>query len=382
MKQTLSSQEYNELFKNARDTFDAEMAKRTVALNNMGKKLEIIECANEFIELELMNSTFTKDISSSQVAVFNANNLGGSYNQYGATVHPKFKNEPIDIFNLKLTSGNTMFKNSLSCTTSLENTKKVNEDEAPITVEDDSYVNLIMSDNSLEKEIIFNKLTRDKITLSYVLDNTIALGAARFNVIEIDPYLYGAYSIESINIYSLNQVDGTISTEPIASIGTIENIGKIRVILDDKVKFSKVDITFRINFNIVENNINKYPFGLKHIYFYEADFIDDSYVILPIRANDYFEYIQNDIIMYQGGSKIETTCDYYNIELYTDYVNDTLTGRVYTSSDAQSNRITKNTKVLYAKIPLIFNNKVLGVKKYLSLTGVLFNYITDENYFL
>ena len=381
MKQTLSSQEYNELFRNARDTFDAEMAKRTVALNNMGKKLEIIECANEFIEMELMNSTFTKDISSSQVVTFNAG-LGGSFNQYGATVHPKFKNEPIDIFNLKLTSGNTMFKNSLTCTTSLENTKKVNEDEAPIVVEDNSYVNLIMADNSLEKEIIFNKLTRDKITLSYTLDNTIALGAARFNVIEIDPYLYGAYTIESINAYSLNQIDGTISTEPIASIGTIESIGKIRVIFDDKIKFSKVDITFKIDFNIVENNINKYPFGLKHIYFYEADFIDDSYVVLPIKANDYFEYIQNDIILYQGGARIETTCDYYNIELYTDYVNNTLTGKVYTSSDAQSNRITKNTKVLYAKIPLIWKNVALGTKQYLSLTGVYFSYITDENYFL
>jgi hypothetical protein len=381
MKQTLSSQEYNELFRNARDTFDAEMAKRTVALNNMGKKLEIIECANEFIEMELMNSTFTKDISSSQVVAFNAG-LGGSFNQYGATVHPKFKNEPIDIFNLKLTSGNTMFKNSLTCTTSLENTKKINEDEAPIVVEDNSYVNLIMADNSLEKEIIFNKLTRDKITLEYTLDNTIALGAARFNVIEIDPYLYGAYTIESINAYSLNQIDGTISTEPIASIGTIENIGKIRVIFDDKIKFSKVEITFRIDFNIVENNINKYPFGLKHIYFYEADFIDDSYVVLPIKANDYFEYIQNDIILYQGGARIETTCDYYNIELYTDYVNNTLTGRVYTSSDAQSNRITKNTKVLYAKIPLIWKNVALGTRQYLSLTGVYFSYITDENYFL
>lgn len=381
MKQTLSSQEYNELFRNARDTFDAEMAKRTVALNNMSKKLEIIECANEFIEMELMNSAFTKDISSSQVAVFN-DDLGGTFNKYGATVHPKFKNEPIDIFNLKLTSGNTMFKNSLTCTTILENTKKINEDEQPLVIEDNSYVNLVMSDSSLEKEIIFNKLTRDRITIEYTLDNTIALGTARFNVIEIDPYLYGVYTIESINAYSLNQIDGAISTEPIATVGTIENIGKIRVILNQKIKFSKIAITFKINFNVIENNIDKYPFGIKHIYFYEADFIDDSYVVLPIRANDYFEYIQNDIIIYHGGSNLETTCDYFNIEIYTDYVNNTLAGKVYTSSDAQSNRITKNTKVLYAKIPLILKNIATGDRDYLSLTGVLFNYVTDENYFL
>jgi hypothetical protein len=378
MKQTLSSQEYNEMFRSARDMFDMEMAKRTVALNNMNKKLEIMECANEFIETEILNSSFTNDISSKQVTSFNGN-LNGTFNQYGLTVHPKFKNNPIDIFNLKLSSGGSMFKNSLSCSTSLTSSMA---DEMPIVADNESYINFLMSDTSLEKEIIFDKLTKDKITITYTLDNKIALGTARFNVIEIDPYLYGAYSIESIEAFSLNQSDGTISTTPIATVGSIENIGKIRVILNEKIKFSRVSITFRINFGTVENNIKRYPFGLKHIHFYEADFLTDSYVILPIRANDYFEYIQNDITLYHGGTAIETTCDYYGIEIYTDFINNNLTGKVYTSSDAQANRITKNTKVLYAKIPLIFYNKAENTREYLSLTGVLFNYITDENYFI
>jgi hypothetical protein len=77
-----------------------------------------------------------------------------------------------------------------------------------------------------------------------------------------------------------------------------------------------------------------------------------------------------------------TTCEFYNIEFYTDFINNTLTGKVYTSSDAQAYRIAKNTKVLYAKIPLIWVNEATKDKQYLSLSGILFNYTVDENIFI
>jgi hypothetical protein len=54
---------------------------------------------------------------------------------------------------------------------------------------------------------------------------------------------------------------------------------------------------------------------------------------------------------------------------------------VYTSSDAQSYRITKNTKVLYAKVPLIWTNNANNDRQYLSISGILFNYTTDETIF-
>ena len=130
-----------------------------------------------------------------------------------------------------------------------------------------------------------------------------------------------------------------------------------------------------------QNNDEVYPFGLKHIYFYEADFIENSYIILPIKADDYIEYIYNDVVLYNAGQDIETTCEYYGIEIYTDYINKTLTGKVYTSSDAAAYRITKNTKTLYAKIPLIQDDISTNKRTYLSLTGVKFNYTCDENYY-
>ena len=68
----------------------------------------------------------------------------------------------------------------------------------------------------------------------------------------------------------------------------------------------------------------------------------------------------------------------YNFEIYTDYNYNTLTGKVYASSDAGTNRIAKNTKVLYVKIPLIKKNDANNNKEYLGLNGVKFNYVTSE----
>jgi hypothetical protein len=49
MKYTLSSQEYNDLFRNARDSFDNEMQKRDLAIENMSKKLMIMNYVHSLV---------------------------------------------------------------------------------------------------------------------------------------------------------------------------------------------------------------------------------------------------------------------------------------------------------------------------------------------
>ena len=366
MKYTLNSQEYNDIFKNAQEKFDTEMLKRDKLISNMSKKLMIINYSNEFInnKIDRINAGI---YYNNKLRIFDKN-ISGLYNQYGYMAHPKFKTEPIDIFNLKLTDGNSMFKNSLKC--------KVND------IDNESYINLLVNDSSLYKEILFEEMITDKITISYELYSKVSLGTMRFNVIEIDPYISGAYNVDKIEIYTMDSSTANIKIEPTMTINNINEIGKTRIILDNKVRFAKVVFTFSVNFNSTINNIDVYPFGLKHIHFYEANFLESSSVILPIYSNDYFEYIYNDLTLYSAEGKIETTADYYNIEFYTDYEGNTLTGRVYPSSDAQSYRIIKNTKTLYAKIPLIWTNTATEEKKYLSLTGILFNYTTEESLIL
>ena len=357
----MSSEDLNKIFKDSRQNAKEIDAKIQAIKKDLVKKVFIIKYENEFIsrKLDVINSGILAD---EKLVAFD-HKCQGMYNDYGYMVHPKYKKAPIDIFNLKLLTGDTMFKNSLIA--------KINN------VEDLSYVNLLLADNAINKEIIFEELKNDTISIEYELDNTIALGTSRFNMIEIDPYIYGAYDLLSIEIYSLDQT-GKISAEPTKVLNGFDNIGRTRIILDEKVKLTKVIFNFKNNFKSESNGIEIYPFGLKHIHFLEADFLDDSFIIAEIRSEKFIEYIYDDIELFTTSGVIKANMNEYNFEIYTDYNYNTLTGKVYASSDAGTNRIAKNTKVLYVKIPLIKKNDANDNKEYLGINGVKFNYVTSE----
>lgn len=364
MKPMMSSQELNEKFLQAKNDCDEAIASINKIKEEMSKKLMIINYANEFsnLKLDTINSGIAKDNSK----IFFDKNVYGIYDQYGYMIHPKIKSS-LDIFNLKLLSsddsvGRTMFKQSVNC--------KVND------IENENYINLLMADNVVDKQIIFEELKQDTIKIEYQIDNQLSIGTSRFNMIEIDPYISGSISIESIECYNLDTA-GNLASTPIKTISSINNIGKTRIILDEKIKFSKVVFTFKCNFNTNINDINIYPFGIKHILFKEVDFISDSFAIVELNSSEFIDYIYNDIVLYSIGGRIETTIDMYGIEIYTDY-NKILTGRVYPSTEASVNRISKNTKKLYLKIPLINKNSANENKEYLALTGIKVNITTQE----
>lgn len=357
----LSSQEFNEMLKNSQQQAIEIDAQIQAIKKDITKKVAINRYSEEFTnrKLDVVNAGIKYD---EKIISFDYN-CSGIYRDYGYMVHPQYKKEPIDIFNLKLLTGDTMFKNSI--------TTKVNG------IENELYTNLLIADNSIRKEIIFEELKENTISIAYELDNTIALGTSRFNVIEIDPYIYGAYDLLSIEIYTLDKT-GQIAAEPTKTINGFENIGRTRIILEEKVKFSKVIFNFKNNFKTESNGVSIYPFGLKHIHFFEADFIPESFIIAEIRSDKFIEYIYNDIKLFTTNGIVEANMNEYNIEVYTDFDYKTLTGRVYPSSDAGVNRIAKNTKTLYVKVPLIKQNEANDKKEYLGLNGIKFNYVSSE----
>lgn len=359
----LTSQELNRVFTEARDS-SKDLETQIVSMKkDITKKMSIIQYNEEFInkKLDAINAGIFADNKVSTFSHLNA----GMYTDYGYMVHPKFKKAPIDIFNLPLLSGDNMFKQSIIATMN--------------GVESESYANILMKDNTLNKEIVFEELKTDKVTLSYTLDNTIALGTSRFNVIEIDPYMQGAYDLMSIEIYSL-EPNGLISEEPHKVVNGFENIGRTRIVLDQKYKFTKVVLNFKNNFKSISNGIDIYPFGLKHIYFMEADFLDESFIIAEIFSDQLIEYIYDDIKLYTINGVVEARMNEYKMEVYSEYDYNTLTGRIYASDESQIHRIPKNTKHLYIKIPLIrdFKTEINDKKEYLGLHGVKFNYVTTE----
>lgn len=357
----MNSQDLNKQFLESKQRLDETKIEISKIKNDLGKKIMITNYGLEFAtqKMDALNSGILID---EKLAIFD-NSAVGEFEKYGMMVHPKYKKQPIDIFNLKLLSGDTMFRKAISA--------KIND------IENKDYINLLISDNNILKNIIFEELKEDIVKIEYELDNTVALGMSRFNTIEIDPYIYGAYDILSIDLFTQDD-NGEINTEPTVSLNGYQNIGKTRIILPEKIRFSKVIFTFKINFESEVNGVKLYPFGLKHIYFMESDFLQDSNVILKVTSDKYMEYIYDKVKLFTTNGVIETTCEEYGIKLYTDYEGGNLLGRIYTSSDAGVNRIAKNTRSFYAKIPLIKNNIAEKTTQYLCLNGIRFNYIDDE----
>lgn len=361
----MNSKELNNIFAKAQDR-NVEFEQELQAIkNDMSKKINIIRYENAFINQKL-DTIDAGLIANDRLVSFN-NNSNGSFNSYGYMIHPKFKKTPIDIINLKLPNGDNFFRDGIVA--------KVND------VEKANYASILMADNHISKSIVFEEFDTNTIKLEYSLSNEYALGVMRFNTIEIDPYIYGAYDLMSVEIYTLDETNN-ISSEPTCYLNGFDNIGRTRIVLDEKYKFTKVIFNFKVNYKVEKNFVDIYPFGLKHIHFYEADFVESSFVITQFTADKFIEYVMSDMTLYTTQGILDINASEYDIEVYTDYENNTLIGKVNLSSDAAIYRIAKNTKTLYVKIPLIKKNPVDNSKKYLCLNGLGLNFTTNQEIIL
>lgn len=353
---TMNSQELNKIFKQAQDKSISVTEGLNNAKKDIAKKLTILNYQTEFIKNKL--NTIKGEIWQDDIVAFNHTSTG-DFSDYGSCVHAKFNKTPIDLFNLKLNNGGSMFRDDIF----------VRIDG----IEREEYKSILMAENTLNKEIYFEEYFTNTVNIEVEIDRSNILGTTRFNVIEIDPYIYGAYDILSINIYTSDET-GATKNEPTFSINGFDSIGRTRIILDKKYKLHKISMDFKINLKSYKADQEVYPFGLKHIYFYEADFKPTSFVVAEYINDEYIEYINDKTMLYTTQGKIDTTLSEYNIEVYTDYVGNTLSGRVYPSTETDKNRIIKNTKRLYLKIPLVLDNFFdSSTKQYLTLNGIKVN---------
>lgn len=353
---TMNSQELNRIFKEAQDKSITVSTSLDNAKKDISKKLNILHYQTEFIKNKL--NTIKGEIWQDDIVAFNHEDIG-DFSDYGSCIHARFNKTPIDLFNLKLSNGGSMFRDDIFV--------RING------IEREDYKSILMSENSLNKEIYFEEYFSNVVEMEIEIDRSNILGTTRFNVIELDPYIHGAYDILSINVYTADET-GATRNEPTFSIDGFDSIGRTRIILDKKYKLHKITIDFKVNMKSYKADQEVYPFGLKHLYFYEADFKPTSFVIAEYSSLEFIEYINDKTTLYTTQGKIDTTLTEHKIEVYTDYVGNTLSGRVYPSTETDKNRIIKNTKKLYLKIPLVLDDFFDNTRKnYLTLNGIKVN---------
>ena len=356
----MSSHDFNNLIEDAQNKIEDISLSISEIKDNIQTKIKVTNyevnyLSNRMEKLESLNYK-TKGF------ILLSPDMVGQYSNFNNTVHAQFKRNPKNIFNVKPINSEEMFF----------------KDEASVYINDVSnelYKNILKHDSIKDKKIYFDEFCfeQDKNGTNYLTDNgqikidiklniENSYNKSKFNIIEIDPYLMCSFDIEKIEIFSDS------SEIPSLTISDLTKVSSSRIILDKKYNFYKVSFLITPKYKMLLGDTDVYPFGLKHIYFYEADFKDDSYIEVSYTSNDYIDYIEDDIKLYSSTGIYETTLTEQGIKIYLDKVNNILT------TEQEPTRLVKkhfsrNVKTIYLRIPLgnsvdsiTYNNAIYGIK--------------------
>lgn len=352
----MTSHELNNILFSANDKIEKVIGEVKTVKNDISKKLKIMRYEAEYIEsqmkeLKLTHENTIKPITPGDtVNVFTLLDpeLSETYHQYGCTFTPKLKSSPVNIFNIMATATGEAFFRDIA--------------EVAINgIVRKEYKDILKHDSLQDKEIFFEEMDGEnpELIIEIRLDTTKVFGACNFNMIEFDPFLNGSYDIEHIRIYSQNNED-------YYEYPNFNAAGKMRIILDKTHSFSKVEMKILPKFNTIVNEIKKSPIGIKHIYFYEAQFASESYAMATINSSDYIDTIRDEIVIKTPNGDIETTISKEGIELYLNKTIDSSTGKPIfinkqePSKPGDTKPISMNVKKIYAKIPLT-NKSIVGI---------------------
>lgn len=360
----MSSQDFNDLIGNIKNKIDNVNNDIYKIKNNMDSKSKVIKYSLDYIYSCIKDLENSKQ-QDGEYIVMNGT-YKGLYETYGDCIHTSFKSQPINLFNVIPINSENIFYN----------------DEAFVAVngiKNDSYKNLLKADTVSDKQIFFEEfavnkkieedtngtsylLDDNKIVISITLNKEKTYGISKFNIIEIDPYLSRSFDIQSISIYD------TSDNVPSLTLNNISSVEKERIILDKKYLFNKVEITILPKYKSHIDSEEIIPFGLKHIFFYDADFRNDSFIEIPFFSEKYIDYIEDKVILYTPQGQIETTLSEQNIKIYLDNINGILTTEQEPTNNIRKT-IARNVNEIYFKVPIgtnkdlvTYNNSVYAIR--------------------
>lgn len=373
----MTSHELNNILNNTNAKLDGVITDVKNIKNDISKKLKILRYESEYIETQMSEIRLIHNESSkpgsqgSDMRIFATpdKKLSSAYEQYGCTITPKFKNMPVNVFNILATATGEAFYRDIA-------------EVAVNNVVRNEYKSILKHDSLSDKELFFEEIDGENpsMDISITLDKTKTLGNSLFNMIEIDTFLNGSYLIEYIRIYTEEVADNEAESK-YEELTNIKNAGKMRLVLNKEYEFSRVDIRIKPMFNTQVNGVKKSPIGIKHIYFYNTKFISDSFAIVPIESRDFMDKIDNEYSIIRPNETVTANADEEGVEFYLDCKINPVTGEPILSTLQEPSKpgntkiISINVKKIYAKIPLSIihsTDKDDSINNQ-SITGFVFN---------
>ena len=319
-------------------SMEKEQAKKISFIRN---KLENIDYLLYNKEIEQQN----KKDESFIYSLANTNHLeNNDFDIYGETIHPKMLTTPRNIFNFT-TATEVIFKDNV--------TVKLNGEE------DEEFKNMLMHDSIPEKKMAFREFDTDTLEFEITVDQTNLLGDTKFNVVEILPHICG-FDIDSFHVYTM-QSQYTEQEMPDVITQTIKDVGQQRFVFDE-MNLYKFVFVVKLKF---KNGNGKYPFGIQHLYFYNAKLSEESFAVLKIQSNNkrFFDYIYDNIIIGTSIDRLSTSCQQEDIEIYKEYAGGEFNYEIPISTDNDPEFIVSNINEFYVKIPITASLKTIEFEK-------------------
>lgn len=336
MNYRMDSHEFNNILKNAQGELKDINDKMKTMTKDLNAKLSIIRSEEEWTRY-MINLLLSTNKPLSRV-ILNTSEMG-EFEKYGSTVTQKTYKEKTNVFNLKvLGNGEYFFRNDVEA--KINNVDNLNG----------AMINNILKHDSIkDKEIVFDYFSENNknLTLSIEIDNDNLLGSTKFNMIEIDSFLPGSFDIKEIKVIPFG-----FTEDKSINFSKVEKAGKLRITFHEKLELSRIDFLIELKHSVNYDDTNKYPFGIRHLYFYNCDFKKESYVISKITSNNYIKLIKNEINIMTDLGIINTTIEKEGIQLFLEKNNDELEYETFPSKPEEIREIPINTKEIWIKVPI------------------------------
>lgn len=313
--------------------------------NQMSRYIDSLKDGNRINETIFDGETvLKKNIYNANKILFADTNkvleANSNYEKYGNCIHPKIVGNLDNLLNFNSAAG-YIFKNSA--------TVSINEEVK------EEYIDVLKHDTILNKMPTFYQYSSDTVTLTIEFPDNPIVGSATCNAIEISPFLAGASILKNVTIIT---TPGTQLSNKAIVIDYDQPLEDTRILFDNIYSIKTMVLNFKLTF---VNNLGMYPFGLRHIYLYNANFdTKNSNIVIKNEYKNLIKYINDNIVVSDQSadevgnrySKHSTTCSEMDIKLYSYLSNGNLLYPIETHARDIVNQISRNTKVFYADIPV------------------------------